>query len=188
MSIHDIPGIVASAMPLALTPFNIQAGFRKTGIYPYNRHLFTDIDFAPAFVTDRLNPEKTTEVTDRPNHEYTTESAVVSTLNANPSEDKTPPLSPSPLTEELQTVTTVQQQAINNSPVPTKKQENVDERQKTLSTPPRRCSSIINQETSPRPSTSVQAISKNPIVFTPEAVRPLLKAPPRKSNKGRKTR
>ncbi|KAG5891853.1 hypothetical protein JTB14_032903 [Gonioctena quinquepunctata] len=128
------------------------------------------------------------EVTDRPNHEYTTESAVVSTLNAIPSEDKTPPLSPSLLTEELQTETTVQQQAINNSPVPTKEQENVDERQYTLSTPPRRCSSIINQETSPRPSTSVQAISKNPIVFTPEAVRPLPKAPPRKSNKGRKTR
>ncbi|KAG5899419.1 hypothetical protein JTB14_033612 [Gonioctena quinquepunctata] len=51
--------------------------------------------------------------------------------------------------------TTVQQQAINNSPVPTKEQENVDERQYTLSTPPRRCSSIINQKTSPRPSTSV---------------------------------
>ncbi|KAG5890159.1 hypothetical protein JTB14_005179 [Gonioctena quinquepunctata] len=82
----------------------------------------------------------------------------------------------------------VQQQAINNSPVPTKEQEKVDERQETLSTPPRRCSSIIIQETSPRPSTSVQAISKNPIVFTPEAVRPLPKAPPRKSNKGRKTR
>ncbi|KAG5870019.1 hypothetical protein JTB14_013871 [Gonioctena quinquepunctata] len=89
--------------------------------------------------------------------------------------------------EELQTETTVQPQAINKSPVPTKEQKNVDERQETLSTSPRRCSSI-NQETSPRPSTSVQAISENPIVFTPEAVRPLPKAPPRKSNKGRKTR
>ncbi|KAG5879917.1 hypothetical protein JTB14_014390 [Gonioctena quinquepunctata] len=72
--------------------------------------------------------------------------------------------------------------------VPTKEQENVDERQETLSTPPRRCSSIINQETSPRPSTRVQAISKNPIVFTPEAVRPLPKAPPRKSNKRQEIR
>ncbi|KAG5881021.1 hypothetical protein JTB14_018043 [Gonioctena quinquepunctata] len=128
------------------------------------------------------------QMADRPNHEYTTESAVVSTLNAIPSEDKTPPLSPSLLTEELQIETTVQQQAINNSPVPTKEQEKVDERQETLSTPPRHCSSIIIQETSPRPSTSVQAISKNPIVFTPEAVRPLPKAPPRKSYRGRKTR
>ncbi|KAG5895697.1 hypothetical protein JTB14_021390 [Gonioctena quinquepunctata] len=186
-------------MPLALTPSNIQAGFRTTGIYPYNRHLFTEIDCAPAFVTDRPNPENTTELTDRPNHEYTTESAFVSTLNAIPSGDRTPPLWPSLLTEELQTETTAQQQSINKSPVPTKEQKNVDERQETLSTPPRRCSSInqetsprrcssIYQETSPRPSTSVQAISKNPIVFTPEAVRPLPKAPPRKSNKGRKTR
>ncbi|KAG5894402.1 hypothetical protein JTB14_033147 [Gonioctena quinquepunctata] len=136
----------------------------------------------------RPNSENTTEVTDRPNHEYTTESAVVSTSNAIPSEDKTPSLSPSLLTEGLQTGTTVKQQAINNSKVPTKEQENVDECQETLSTPPRRCSSIINQETPPRPSTSVQAISKNPIVFTPEAVRPLPKALPRKSNEGRKTR
>ncbi|KAG5862570.1 hypothetical protein JTB14_033345 [Gonioctena quinquepunctata] len=170
-------------MPLALKSSNIQAGFRRTGIYPYNRHLFTEIDFAPTFVTDRPNLENTTEVTDRPNHEYTTESAVVSTLNAIPSEDKTPTLSPPLLTEELQTETTVEQQAINNSPVRTEEQENVDERQETLSTPPRRCRSIINQGR----STSVQAISKNPIEFTPEAVRPLPKAPPRKSNKGRKT-
>ncbi|KAG5879584.1 hypothetical protein JTB14_026872 [Gonioctena quinquepunctata] len=76
---------------------------------------------------------------------------------------------------------------MNKSPIPTKEQKNVDERQETLSTPPRRCSSI-NQETSSKPSTSEQAISKNPIVFTPEAVRPLPKAPPRKSDKGRKTR
>ncbi|KAG5882926.1 hypothetical protein JTB14_012653 [Gonioctena quinquepunctata] len=55
-----------------------------------------------------------------------------------------------------------------------------------------RCADIYfglprKEETSPRPSTSVQAISKNPIVFTPETVGPLPKAPPRKSNKGRKT-
>jgi hypothetical protein len=61
MSIYDIPGIVASTMPLALTQLNIQAGFRKTGIYPYNWDLFTELDFAPAFVTDRPNPENTTE-------------------------------------------------------------------------------------------------------------------------------
>ncbi|XP_050562232.1 jerky protein homolog-like [Spodoptera frugiperda] len=59
MSIYDIPGIVASAMPVALTASNIQAGFRKTGTYPYNRNLFTELDFAPAFVTDRPNPENT---------------------------------------------------------------------------------------------------------------------------------
>lgn len=56
MTIYDIPGIVTTAMPLAMTPSNIQAGFRNTGIYPYNRSLFQEIDFAPSFVTDRPNP------------------------------------------------------------------------------------------------------------------------------------
>ncbi len=36
MSIYDIPGIVAIAYPLAVTPLNIQAGFRVTGVQPYN--------------------------------------------------------------------------------------------------------------------------------------------------------
>ncbi len=36
MSIYDIPGIVAIAYPLAVTPLNIQAGFRVAGVQPYN--------------------------------------------------------------------------------------------------------------------------------------------------------
>lgn len=60
MSIYDIPGIVASAMPVALTPSNIQAGFRETGIYPYNRPLFSELDFAPAFVEAELVPMQNT--------------------------------------------------------------------------------------------------------------------------------
>ena len=61
MSIYDIPSIITIATPVAFTPTNIQAGFRKTGIFPFNRDLFQDIDFAPSFVTDRPNPN-TTEV------------------------------------------------------------------------------------------------------------------------------
>ena len=61
-------------MPLALTQANIQAGFIKTGIYPYNRNLFEEIDFAPSFVTDRPNlsteenvPAVSCTLTSRPN-------------------------------------------------------------------------------------------------------------------------
>lgn len=39
MTIYDIPGIVKTAMPLALTQTNIQAGFRKTGLIDFAHHL-----------------------------------------------------------------------------------------------------------------------------------------------------
>lgn len=58
MTIYDIPGIVSIAYPLAMTPNNIQSGFRCSGIFPFNKDIFTDDDFAPGFVTDRPNPEE----------------------------------------------------------------------------------------------------------------------------------
>ncbi|MGL5757251.1 hypothetical protein, partial [Plesiomonas sp.] len=62
MSIYDIPGIVAIAYPLAATPTNIQSGFRVAGIYPFNRDVFEDYEFAPSFVTDRpLAPPTTVQ-------------------------------------------------------------------------------------------------------------------------------
>ncbi|XP_050549651.1 uncharacterized protein LOC118268371 [Spodoptera frugiperda] len=201
MSIYDIPGIVASAMPVALTASNIQAGFRKTGTYPYNRNLFTELDFAPAFVTDRPNPENTTEpavvpvpnttlpvepvfVTDVPNQENAAEVAIVPVSVTNPPEDETPPLSPSLLNYEQPADMVAQPGAINSSLVP------IIENQETATTPPRHHSSINIQETSPKPSTSAQTISSIvPAVFSPEIIRPFPKAAPRKNNnKGRKIR
>lgn len=171
MSIYDIPGIVASAAPLALTSSNIQAGFRKTGIYPYNRHLFTELDFAPAFVTDRPSPENTTDP------------QVNSIPNSCAPKDGTQPLSVSDLTHETPLDTEIQQHGTGRT-----EQKNITEAPETLNTPSH-CSSITVQQTPPEPSTSAQAISSNePIVFSPEAIRPLPKAPPRKSNRGRKTR
>lgn len=55
MTIYDIPGIVATALPRAMTLSNVQAGFRNSGIFPYNRQIFSDLDFAPSYVTDRPN-------------------------------------------------------------------------------------------------------------------------------------
>ncbi|CAG4946549.1 unnamed protein product [Parnassius apollo] len=53
MTIYDIPGIVRTSLPLALTPSNIMSGFEKTGIFPFNQHKFNDADFASSYVTDR---------------------------------------------------------------------------------------------------------------------------------------
>lgn len=53
MTIYDIPEIAATALPLAATPVNIKNGFRVSGIFPFNREIFTDDEFLPAAVTDR---------------------------------------------------------------------------------------------------------------------------------------
>lgn len=40
-------------------PGNIQASFEKTGIYPFNSDIFTDLDFASSYMTDRPNANET---------------------------------------------------------------------------------------------------------------------------------
>ena len=54
MSIYDIPGCVAVAFPNAFNASNIQAGFRVSGISPFNRQVFTDDEFMSSYdVRDR---------------------------------------------------------------------------------------------------------------------------------------
>uniref|UniRef100_A0A2H1VA32 SFRICE_041261 n=1 Tax=Spodoptera frugiperda TaxID=7108 RepID=A0A2H1VA32_SPOFR len=53
MTIHYIPGIVKEAFPASVTDRNAIAGFTCTGISPFNRNIFTAVDYAPSSVTDR---------------------------------------------------------------------------------------------------------------------------------------
>lgn len=67
MSIYELPGIVKYAWPLASTYNNIANGFKKAGIYPFDKNIFTDEDFAPSYVTDRPlleEPSNSTHQTD----------------------------------------------------------------------------------------------------------------------------
>ena len=68
MPIYDVPAMVGLAYPKAMTPANIQAGFKVSGISPFNRNVFTDDEFLPADVTDRPPPpeQEATGVRDAP--------------------------------------------------------------------------------------------------------------------------
>ena len=55
--IYDVPEIVNGAHTSACVPQNILAGFRSTGILPFDRSIFLDIEYASASVTDRENDQ-----------------------------------------------------------------------------------------------------------------------------------
>lgn len=53
ISIYDVAELVGDAFPKAFNVQNINSGFRKAGICPFNDDIFTDADFLPSYVTDR---------------------------------------------------------------------------------------------------------------------------------------
>ena len=64
VTIYDIPALVKEAHMASMLPRNITSGFQNTGIYPYNRDIFSDADYAPAATTDRdMVPEQPNELT-----------------------------------------------------------------------------------------------------------------------------
>ena len=52
MIIYVLPALVAIAYTNAVTPSNIQAGFKSTGIYSFNSQIFSNSNFFPEYVTD----------------------------------------------------------------------------------------------------------------------------------------
>jgi hypothetical protein len=53
LSIYDVASCVGVAFDRSMTPSNIKSGFRKTGILPFDRNIFTPDDFLSSSVTDR---------------------------------------------------------------------------------------------------------------------------------------
>ncbi|XP_063226437.1 tigger transposable element-derived protein 6-like [Bacillus rossius redtenbacheri] len=53
VSIYDVASLICEAHEKAMTPANITPGFRKTGIFPFNRNVFSEQDFLASAVTDR---------------------------------------------------------------------------------------------------------------------------------------
>ena len=61
MTIFDLPGILRKTWPQSAVSGKIIKGFEVTGIYPFNRNIFTDVEYAPSFVTDRSNLSSTAD-------------------------------------------------------------------------------------------------------------------------------
>ncbi|CAH2007787.1 unnamed protein product [Acanthoscelides obtectus] len=45
LSIYEIAACVGIAFERSMTPSNIKSGFKKAGIYPFDKNVFTDDDF-----------------------------------------------------------------------------------------------------------------------------------------------
>lgn len=60
LTIYDVAGCVKIAHDRAMTPSNIAAAFKKTGIFPFDSNIFTDDDFMASEVTNRPAPENYT--------------------------------------------------------------------------------------------------------------------------------
>ena len=61
LTIYDVAGICGKAYPLAFTPSNIIAGFSSSGLWPFNQHIFAEHEYFASLVTDRTNPECSSE-------------------------------------------------------------------------------------------------------------------------------
>lgn len=55
-TIYRVAGFVNEALRKAATPHNIIKSFETPGIFPFNRHVFTEADFIMSSVTERLDP------------------------------------------------------------------------------------------------------------------------------------
>ena len=55
---YDIAALVKVAHEKAMIPTNIITGFKKTGIFPLDEHVFQKHDFAPSLITDRSLEDK----------------------------------------------------------------------------------------------------------------------------------
>ncbi|KAF2900299.1 hypothetical protein ILUMI_05885 [Ignelater luminosus] len=56
VTIYDVGQMIGTAFIKAMTPSNIMQSFKKTGIWPFDKDIFSDDDFLPSTVTDRPNP------------------------------------------------------------------------------------------------------------------------------------
>ena len=58
LAIRDIGQSAIEAFKKTMTSSNIQSGLRKPCIFPFDKHAFSDVDFAPASISEKANVTK----------------------------------------------------------------------------------------------------------------------------------
>lgn len=175
MTIYNVAECVGTAYLKSMTPMNIASAFKKCGIFPYDAHILTEIDFMPSSVTDRDQPAgPSLAIDDLQNRENI----------ASPSSDVTRADSPSLLedTTMIEDVSAQDTESASRAPDPSLPTR--------VSTPPVK-EIFANEDQEPGPSTlnkkmtmpneevSVRSRAK---YKTPEEFMPALKARPRTGN------
>lgn len=64
LSIYQVAEIMGVAFDKAMTPSNIRSGFRKTGVFPFDREVFSADDFFQSEVTNRMENIPPTSMSD----------------------------------------------------------------------------------------------------------------------------
>lgn len=173
MSIYDVPSIAKSAFAVAITAKNISPGFAATGTWPVNTDIFGEADFLRSQVTDRIQTgtilmENHGEMSATPNI----------TVEIEENADTTSGGSPSILTyNELSNHEPIASTSKAHGPWPAS-YEPVASTSKAHSLQPAKNEPVILTSRSPLASSSN--------IFSPEALRPLPKAPPRKRSQPNK--
>ena len=57
ISIYQIAELAGTALTKTATPENVIAGFRVSGVWPFDRDIFSNVDYLPSDITDRPAPE-----------------------------------------------------------------------------------------------------------------------------------
>ncbi|XP_031335996.1 uncharacterized protein LOC116165574 [Photinus pyralis] len=107
LTIYDLPPLCSLAWDRAANPVNIKSGFRCTGIWPYDRNVFSEDEFLSSSVTDRPTTSDTPQTTPDISR-ITSETSLITpvSLEATPSTSQASPshLHVTPETEETEFV------------------------------------------------------------------------------------
>lgn len=157
MTIYDIPSITKSAFDVAITAKNITAGFAATGTWPVNTDIFGEADFLPSQVTDRPNPDLDPELN-------------LNTSTVDDGETRDGSCSSIQVSFTDQPMLSSNSSDVNNEPVAFTSSVHSQVLKDNAIEP------IESTSTTHSPFATVSK------VFSPESVRPLPKAPPRKNS------